>query len=219
MNLEELREKLKAEWDKSLDQLEENRIFVETRDRYENLTPIQQKLAIAGVIGAIALFIASIPLSYYTASEESMMSFTDTRQSIRDLLKTAKDSKDIPRIPIPPDIDSLKSQVQSSLTSAQLLPEQIGTPEVDANPGRLIPQNTIEGVLKIPVQDLNLRQIVDFGHQFSAMSPSVKLKDLQITASLKNPGYFDVIYQLLVLKVTSPKSEEAEAAPKKGRKK
>lgn len=214
MKIDELKERLSAEWNKSLEQLEDNRFYVEGKDRYENLTPIQQKLVSFGLLAAVILFLASIPLSYYTASEESMVTFSDTRQLIRDLLKTSKESKEIPEVPIPPPLDSLKTQVDGALESAKLLPEQISESSIENSSGGLINAALTEGVLKVSLKSLNLRQIVDFGHEFTRFSPSVKMKDLQITASMQEPGYFDVVYKLLVLKV-KPKVVEEPEKPKR----
>ncbi len=219
MNFEELKERIHAEWAKSIDQLEENRIYNEVKDRYENLTPVQQKLMLSGVIGFVILIMFSIPYSYYSASDETMIEFHAKRQLIRDLLKTAKEAKEGPEIPMPPPMESLKSQVDSYLKSKELLPEQMTGNSVESPQGGIVNSNLIEGILKVSVSQLNLRQIVEFGLEFSNLSPSAKLKDLQINAHPKESGYFDVVYKILVLKV-KPKDlpQEDEKPKKKGKK-
>lgn len=219
MAFEELRERLKDEWQKSLEKAEESRIYTEIKDRYENLTPVQQKLMLGISIGTLLLLFFSIPFSYYSASEDSLAEFTEKRQLIRELLRTSKEAKESPEIPVPPAVEELRTQAEGMLTSAQLLPDQMGGVTAEGPQGGIVNAQLAAGTVRIVANQLNLRQLVDLGHEFSTINPSAKLKDLQITAS-KEPGYFDVVYRVLVLKVkpkeVAPPDEEK---PKKGRKK
>lgn len=218
MAFEELRERLKDEWQKSLEKAEESRVYTELKDRYENLTPVQQKIMLGVTIGTVLLVLFSIPYSSFSTSEDSLFEFTEKRQLIRDLLRTSKEAKESPEIPVPPAVEDLRAQAEGMLTTAQLLPEQIAGVTAEGPHGGIVNGQLVSGNVRVAANQLNLRQIVDLGHEFSSISPSAKLKDLQITAS-KEPGYFDVVYRILVLKVKPKEIIPVEdEKPKKGRK-
>ena len=217
MNVDELKERIQTELQKTRDTIEETPIYIELRDKYENLTPQQQKGVVWGTIAVVLLLLFSIPLSYFQASGDAISTFKETRALIRDMLKTHKEAQEGPEIPIPPPIDSLKSQIESQLQSAQLLPEQMKGASVEPASGNFVNANLTEGIVKISLADLNLRQIVDLGYQVSSITPSAKLKDLQIQAAATH-GYFDVVMKLLVLKVkqkaVANEPEEGKGKPK-----
>lgn len=217
MAFEDLKDRLKEEWQKSLDKAEESSVVTEIKDRYENLTPIQQKIMLGVTIGAALLVLFAIPYSSYSTSEDSLLEFTEKRQLIRELLRTSKEAKESPEIPVPPAVDELRAQAEGMLTTAQLLPEQIAGVTAEGAQGGIVNSQLVSGNVRVAANQLNLRQIIDLGHEFSSISPSAKLKDLQITAS-KEPGYFDVVFKILVLKVKPKELPVEEEKPKKGRK-
>jgi hypothetical protein len=102
------------------------------------------------------------------------------------------------------------------------LPEQIKGANASASKSQLIPDNLLEGALEVRLAKLNIRQIVDLGYKFQNVSPSVKMKDLVISANLEDNRYFDVIYQLVALAVPAPQEfpiEENTPNEKSGRNK
>ena len=188
------------------------------KERYDNLSPqLQSLVQILG--GAIFVFILLLlPLSWHTESDESIVEFESKRNLIRDLLKVAREAQEVPNIPMPPGIDSLKSTIESLLQNANLIPDQIKSVQFAPGSSVLFPEALTAGGLEVSLWKLNLRQVVDIGHQLQAINPSVKLRDLIIRTNPQDERYFDVVYKLSSLKVpdlTAPPPMIDEDAPKK----
>ena len=208
--LDNLKEQIKSLGLKLWQQIQESPAFAQLKDRYENMTPSAQKMSLATGALFIVLLLFFLPLSYLSDSQVHLSAFEERRNLIRDLFKTYRDSSATPAVTPPPPLESLRSSIESILASAELLPEQnIGVSE-GAVEGRLIPSALVANVLQIRLAKLNLKQIVDIGSSLVALSDSVKMKDLLISAHRQDTRYYDVTYQLYSLKVPTP---TAEAAP------
>jgi len=79
----------------------------------------------------------------------------------------------------------------------------------------LLPGNLSQGVLKVVLSKLNLRQIVDLGFQFQSISSSVKMTDLVMDMSPTDPRYYDVTYKLAILAVPNQMEVVEPEPPKK----
>lgn len=217
---EDLKERLSSDLKLRWDQLQETSLFIRVKERYENLTPAMQKVTVAGIALLFLYLVFAIPMDFYTASSESVTAFEDKRQLIRDLLKVSRESQDVPDLPVPPDLGSLRSQIENVVSAARLMPEQIKGTENSAEPVKLIPGNLNQGAVTVSLAQLNLRQIIDLGYAFQGISSSIKMTDLKMEANTKDPRYFDVIYKLVILAVPSQQEEmpEPEAPPPPKRK-
>lgn len=219
MGLEEVKERFKSEWQQTKERLEDNSTFVSLRDRFQSYSPLVQKLILFGALGLVVLGILSLPMGHYETSSEHLAEFDSSRSLIKDLFRVQKDISETPQIPTPPPIDSVKSRIEFDLQGAQLLPEQIrGVTVLPAQKTPLYDTSQNEGSVEISLAQLNIRQITDLGNQFQSISPSVKLKDLVISASAADSRYFDVIYRLLVLKVLPEETIAPDPAEKPGKK-
>src|ERR1043165_1612042 len=218
MAFEELRERIQSESKAQWEQFQQSSLYIQVKERYENLTPAMQKLTLVGVGAVIFYLVFSIPWGYYSQSTEYVTEFEDKRQLIRDLLKSSKEAQETPNLSIPPPVEALKGQIDQQLQSAKLLPEQNGGTEIAMDKPRIIPGNLSQGALNIHLKKLNIRQILDLGHQFQAISSSVKMTDLVMQANAQDPRYFDVTYKLAVLAVPSQIDvSEPEVAPPRKR--
>lgn len=218
MAFEDLKERLQTEMKSQWEKFQETSLYIQTKERYENLTPTMQKVTLTGVVVLVLYIFLSFPFSYYSTSGEYVTQFEDTRQTIRDMLKASREAQETPDIPTPPAAAELKIQVDSQLQAARLLPEQIIATEVSAEKPVLLPGNLSQSVLKIVLSKLNLRQVVDLGYQFQSINPSVKMMDLVMEANQTDPRYYDATYKLAILAVPSQLDtpEPPEPKPKKG---
>ncbi|PIS09722.1 MAG: hypothetical protein COT73_13110 [Bdellovibrio sp. CG10_big_fil_rev_8_21_14_0_10_47_8] len=216
MAFEDIKEQLQSELKTRWEQIQESSLYIQIKERYENLTPVMQKISLYGIIAVLLYLVLSFPLGYMTQSNDYVAEFEDKRQLIRDLLKSSRESQDVPNVQPPPSIDSLKAQVDNQLENARLLPEQIQGTTVSAEKSTLIPAAFSQGILRVQLAKLNLRQIIDLGHQFQNISPSVKMIDLSIEANSQDPRYFDVVYKLSPL-VVHLQEETPEPPPIKKR--
>lgn len=220
MNLDDLKDRLRTEWGQLRERLEESSAFNNLRDRYQDLNPTSQKALVIGGLVLIALILLSVPWAPFETSRENMTQFEDKRGLMRDLLRVQKEINETPNIAVPPPAESVKGRIQSDLQTAQLMPEQIrGVSVLPATASASIGLAQSDGSVEVSLAQLNLKQIVDLGYQFQSIDPSVKMKDLIVHANALDARYFDVIYRLVVLKVTQEEAAPAEEPPpkKKGR--
>lgn len=195
-------------------QIQESPSYQQAQDRYQNMSPMMQKMSVAFATLLIAFVVLFYPLSKLSDSRTTLIMFEEKRNLIRDLFRTYRESSSAPNIVMPPSFEGLKSAVESILSRAELLPEQsIGTAQGSIE-GRLIPQTLVSYVLQVKLAKLNLRQIVDIGTSIAGISESVKMKDLLISANRQDTRYYDVTYALYSLKVPEP-SVEAPPEPEK----
>jgi len=216
MNLDDLKDRIATDARATWDRIQESATFNQLRDRYENMTPSMQKLTLYGGIGVVALIILSIPYSYYSASTTSVADFEGKRMTIRELLKVSRESSEVPNIPQAPSMDILRSNIEMAYKNANLLPEQMKGTEMGASNSALIPANLLEGILSVRLAKLNLRQIVDLGYKFQSINPSVKMKDMVVTANREDSRYFDVVYKVKAPAVPAAPEIAPEPPPTKG---
>lgn len=211
MNLDDLKDRFSSEARVTWERIQESGAYNQMRDRYENMSPSMQKITLFGSAALIAFLILSMPYSYYKHSQDYVSEFEGKRMTIRELLKVSRESSEVPQIPQAPSMDMIRSSVENQIKSANLLPEQIkGTEVMDSN-SKVVPKNLTEGMLQVSLAKLNVRQALDLGYQFQSINPSVKLKDLVITANREDSRYFDVVYKLIALAV--PAAPEVPAEP------
>lgn len=211
MNFDDIKDNLKSQLGQTWSRVEDSSFYNQMRDRFENLTPTNQRLTLMGMGALLALIIISIPYSYYSSSTDYVSTFEEKRGLIRELLKVTRESSEVPDLPQAPSPDMLKSSVESQLNMAKLLPEQMKGIEVMAADTGLIPKGLLSGGLKINLAKLNLRQIVDIGYNIQNISPSVKMSGLNISANAEDPRYFDVEMKLVSLAVPQAHTDMPDA--------
>lgn len=212
MNFDDIKDNLKSQLSQTWSRVEDSSAFNQLRDRFENLTPTNQKLALMATGAAIALLIISVPYSYYSTSTEYVGTFEEKRGLIRELLKVTRESNEVPDLPVAPNADMLKNTIEGQLHMAKLLPEQMKGIEVMTAETNLIPKGLLESGLRISLAKLNLRQIIDIGYNIQVISPSVKMNALNIKANAEDPRYFDVEMKLVSLAVPQAHIEMPDAA-------
>lgn len=210
MNFEDLKDRIVTDAQATWERLQESSTFNQLRDRYENMSPAMQKISIVGVSALVSLLILSIPYSGYVQSQDYIAEFEGKRSTIRDLLKVSRESSDVPQIQQAPAAGSLQSSIENFMRDAGFLPEQMKGTQITEVPSTLIPRTLTESGVQVSLAKLNLRQIVDFGYQLQSVNPSVKLKDMAITANREDGRYFDVVYKLISLAVPAPPEVPAE---------
>lgn len=224
MAFEELREQLVSKLKDAAAQIQESSLFQNLKEKYDDLPVAQQRATLITSVILIGLFVFSFPYTNWSLSHESVGSFESKRALIRDLLKVTKETSELPMLPPAPTTGQIQTDMQMRIQSFQLLQEQMGpiTPE-EPTSSALIPANRQEGVIKVTLKKLNLRQIVDITHDLQSMQPAVKLRNLSIDANLQDARYLDAILEFIIVKIPqvnlSPNTEDDEPNRKgRGRK-
>lgn len=209
--LDQIKDRLKMIWDKT----QESSTYQQAMEKYEDLPSTQQKMIRIGGSILLILFILSPPISSLLSSQEIIEEFERKREVTRELLQVVRDSSNAPNIPPAPDLFALQSRFQQDLQNDRLLPEQIHSIQSDSDSGKLIPKKLSLGSLAVNLKNLNIRQIVEIGYRLSTVAPTIKMTDLELTASPDKEGYFNFNSKLVALKTPPPPPPELDV-PTKG---
>lgn len=210
--IEQLKDRLKSAWG----QFEESSTYQQAMEKYEDLPSSQQRLIRIGGGFLFVLFLLSPPISTWLSSQESVDEFNHKRDITRELLRVVRDAANAPNIPQAPSLSSLQGRFQQELLQRdKLLPEQIYSIQASLEPGQLIPKNLTQGALSVNLRNLNLKQILDIAHRLASVSPSVKMTDMELTASTEKPGYFHFNSKIVALQAPEPPKLEPEEPTKK----
>ena len=208
--LDEIKNQLKEKFSEIFEKIKETELYQKAEEKYQSLNPRGQKLTRYASAFLVLFFVVIYPVSQLQMSSDLVAEFEVKRELLRDLFKTYRESSASPALPPPPQGGELVSQVQSMLSSAELLPEQIVNVGLVEFEGRIIPQKLVNSVVAVQLSSINLRQTVDIGTQLANISASIKVKDLDMNATEGKAGYFDVTYKLYAFNVPQP---IVEAAP------
>ena len=219
--LDEIKNQLKEKFSEIFEKIKETELYQKAEEKYQSLNPRGQKLTRYASAFLVLFFVVIYPVSQLQMSSDLVAEFEVKRELLRDLFKTYRESSASPALPPPPQGGELVSQVQSMLSSAELLPEQIVNVGLVESEGRIIPQKLVSSVVAVQLSSINLRQTVDIGTQLANISASIKVKDLDMNATEGKAGYFDVTYKLYAFNVPQPIAEATPdiELPNKGKKK
>lgn len=217
MNLNDIKEQFKQQLIHSWERIQETSIYHHIKDRYENLSPQKQKWTLIGIAIVFAFFTLNFPYTYLTESHSSIVQFEERRDLIRRLLKVSRESSEIPNIPMAPPPETLRSEFTNKLESMNLMPDQIRSIDLTNGDSQLIPGNLSQGGVTVNLMKLNLRQVVDIGHQLSSVSPSIKMNTLKLSLNREDTRYLDAaigFISLAVPQITPPAPAEEEPPAK-----
>lgn len=216
MNLTDIVDQLKDRGKMTWDKIQESAAYQQAIEKYEDLPAAQQRLVRLGGGLLLVLFLLSPPISTLLSSQEAVEEFNRKRDLTRELLRVIRDASNAPNIPQAPDLFTLQSRIQQELQQRdKLMPEQISSIQAANDSGQIIPKNLTLGSLSVNLQNLNLRQILDIAYRMATVSPSVKMTDIEITASSDKPGYLHFTSKVVALKAPEPPKFEPEPIPKK----
>lgn len=219
--LDEIRDQLKEKFTEIFEKIKETELYQKADEKYNSLSPSGQKVTRYLSVLLVLFILFFYPMSQLQMSREFVTEFEVKRELLRDLFKTYRESGATPSLPPPPQGGELVSQVNTLLSTAQLLPQQILNVSVVEPDGRIIPAKLVNSVVAVQLSSLNIRQAVDIGTQLANISASVKVKDLDMIATVGKTGYFDVTYKLYAFNVPQPIVEATPELepPTKGKKK
>ena len=210
---EQIIDQVTTQWNR----FQESSIYIQMRERYDNLTSTQQRLAFAGGVIVVMLIVFSVPISYIQSSATEVARFNSYRELTRDLLRVtrAQDVPPVERI----SASMLRTRIEEELKVFRLQKDQIVKIE-EMNPNlvtqyRVAPPQIQEEGVQVVLGQLNLKQIVDISHRIATIGETVKLAGLSIAASAKNNHYFDVTMQ--VSSFAAPEKKEDNSKGKKSR--
>jgi hypothetical protein len=210
--LDQLRDTLMVRWE----QFQETDTYISLRDKYDNLSPRNQKVVIFSAFLVIFLFVFMIPYEWYMASSDSVAQFEDTKTTIQELLEVSQEAKSIPPDSQTMSSDELKSKVDKILGEKGISKEQV----ISSTQGQfaniqgslLIPASVIAAGVDVNLHKLNIKQVVDLAYEFDHFSPMVKILNMAVKATKEDVHYYDATYRVASFSV-----KEAPTPGGKGR--
>ena len=208
MAFEELRERLKDDFAQTWSRFQDSAIYTRLQERYDQLSPRNQKVVVFAALTGIFVALLSVPFSYFQSSQSYVTEFNDRRQLIKDLHEASLISA---ASPLPTNLvrlSAVRSMVDTEIENRRLLEEQVH--QIRQLPARdfaggLIPADLNEGGFEVALRKLNVRQIVELGTRLQALGANVKMTDLTIEPNREDERYFNVTFQLVTL--VTPLSE------------
>lgn len=206
---EQFKDTVLARWD----QFQETDTYISLREKYDNLPPRGQKLAVFAAFFMAFLVIFSVPYAWHAASQSSVAEFEDTKETIGELLEVSQEVKNIPPQSLGISSADLKMRTDKILAEKGLGKEQITsvneTQFTNPQGSQLIPAQIIANGIEANLKQLTLKQIVDIGYEFERISPLVKVLNLEMRATEADVHYYDVQFRVSSFSV----KETAQAAP------
>lgn len=220
MNFAEAKDQLVERLASSWGEFQETSTYATIRERYDGLSPVAQKGALALVAVFFALIVLTLPWSYFSSSSTYVESFESRKALIKKLFRANRAADAVRDAPQPISGGELQTRIQGKLTSLGL-GDQIGSVAPydnaagGARPG--IPKGVLQNGVSVALKNLNLRQAVDVGYQMNALDSSTKLVGVEVAATAANAHYFDVTYKFVSF--STPPEPELPAPGAKGGKK
>lgn len=217
MNFDDLKDQLNESWQKLNAQIQESSLYNNLREKYEELpNPSQKAINFSGIL-LFAFILFMIPWNFLSSSNEYMESFEADRKMVRELFK-ASSLKNASTAPAVKGF-MLKSRVQNTINSLNLVDEQKGAVEIE-DAKKFSDKKTAsleKEALKVTLKKLNLTQVMNAGFALQNLSRNVKLAGLKINPTVENDHYFDATYSLVSYYV-KPMPANEEPSTKKGKK-
>lgn len=219
MALEGLTEQLKSTFINIKDRVAESSLAQKIQEKYQNLNPNQQRLVfiLSGIL--MAAIIVYFPMDHYLGSSQFNSDFEEKRALTKALIKSHREVNHLPDLPTPQTSDNVKAIIDTQLKEMNLVPEQIKFVNVTAGNSKIIPLNKIQYGIEVGVSKLNLKQITNLGSKLQAIHPSLKLKDLILTANKEDGRYQDGTFKLVALNIPKYTPPAPEPEPTKKSKK
>jgi hypothetical protein len=188
--LENLKERIKVAWAEQ----QETELYISTKEKFEALPIITQKLIIAGAGLLLVLLFLWWPVSNLIDSMDFNGQFNEQRQVLKELFRIDRDMSSGPNVPTPPTPVSLKSTFDSKIAASGIKSDQI------KDQSEMPPQNVGGADQKgyqYHIAHLTIRQAIDLSYELEHADPSLKLGGLELIAEAQDPHFYEVGIKLV----------------------
>ena len=202
MNWDDIKEQLTEQFQVYQSKFLESSAFIQVKEKYENLTPRQQKWIQKSLLTLFVLWILYVPFGYFFSSVTSIQKINENKRLMNELtaisqLETGGEA------PPAPELNNMTTVVRSHISDERILEKQIA----EIRP--LNPNETITSLPKFVEQmgvyvllsQLNLRQIVSVTHRVDKIFPTARVFNMKILPNKENPQYSDLSLSLVFFKL------------------
>lgn len=200
MNLDDIKDRFREGFQTIAGKLRESPAWHQLVEKYADLPPQGQKVALAGAGFGFTAMLLLVPSCVLMTSSSNLQEFEDKKQLMRDLFRVHRTVSALPPAPIGLTIGELQNRAAGELNTAGLQPDQLGgITEFDnkATASAWIPKTLDQKGVNVTVRKLNLQQIVDIGTRLQRLQSTAKMIGMEVRAQAADPHYFDVVYKIV----------------------
>ncbi|MCB9073488.1 MAG: hypothetical protein H6623_07685 [Bdellovibrionaceae bacterium] len=198
MNFEDLKEQLKEKWDELVVKVSESEAFIQLSERYNNLSPLVQKIIIFSAIFFVGYLIYSVPAGFIDSAQQVEANFNQDRTLMRGLNRSARNPVISPDQFTGLPFEQIRSRIDGIASESRVLDSQKGavTQVNKPLPNSVVPNAIRQEGVSYELKKLTLRQAVAISERLSSMHNNTKLAGVTIEADKEDPHYFTVRYTM-----------------------
>ena len=184
--------------------------FYFIKDKYDGLSSLHRRIIYSFSILILSSLILYFPLSHLYSSWKNMSDFNTKKKLINEMIILSSTK----------DIQSSKSY-QPNQNPVQFIERRIPTLGINNTmvkgvkkakfvpPLKNLPFSAKVETVKVQLENLNLKEVIQYGHQMEQFSNNIKLTNIEITENPEKENYFHVSYFLsfFLFKEEVPKKE------------
>jgi type II secretory pathway component PulM len=223
MNFQDMKEESLEQLSVYKEKIQESAVYIQIKERYDQLNPKQQKYVNIGSILLIAYIVLSIPLGSLSEANSKIEKYKEEKKLLANFKKAQEAASTAPRPQKPQDGNRLSRNLRSLFEKEGLNKDQIGNADAftENNTGQFpeIPKEASITGVKASLKQLNIKQLVDILKKVETQSTPSKMTHLNITPTADKAGFFDVAFELrgFDLPIEEVKQEETSKRSRRRR--
>lgn len=185
-------------------------LFYFIKDKYDSLSSFQRKIIYSLSVLIFSCLVLYYPFSHLYSSWKNMNDFNTKKELIREMIHLSSTK----------DIQSSKDYT-SHQNPIQFIERRMPTLGINKKlikgikkakyvpPLKNLPFSAKVETIEVQLENLNLKEIIQYGHQMEQFSNNIKLTNIEITENREKENYFHVSYFLsfFLFKEDRPKKE------------
>ena len=197
MNLNTLKEELINAYRNFNDIVVNSSVFYFIKEKYDHLSSLHRKILHSVLVLTLAFVFLYYPFSYLYYSWRNMRDFHTKKQLTKELVDSSFAEQMSSSQSYTPDRDPVQF-INQRIPILQIPKNQIKNikkSETVQKPKNLLLPATVK-TIEVEMENLNLKEVIQYGHQLEQLSNNIKLMNLHITERPQKDNYFNVSYIL-----------------------
>ena len=193
-------------------------VFHFIKEKYDNLNSFYRKALYVISVFILACILLYYPASHLYSSWRNMRSFKTKKQLTQDLIDLSISTQ-----------TSASQAYTSNRDPVQFINQKIITLRIPKNQIKSVKKSEITPpqksttfsmpttiqTVEVAMENLNLKEVIEYGHQLEQLSKNIKLTSLHIIENPKQDNYFNVSYILSFLNLKQEALPENKTTQKK----
>ncbi len=179
------------------------------KEKYDNLSSFYRKTIYVSGFLILACILLYYPSAHLYSSWKNMWSFNTKKKLTHDLIDLSISTQTSTSRAYTPDRDPVQFINQKIITLRipknqikEVKKPKIAPPQESTTTFSM--PTTIQTV-EVAMENLNLKEVIEYGHQLEQLSKNIKLTNLHMIENLKQDNYFNVSYILSFFNIKQKK--------------